>query len=317
MDVLVSIIVPVYNREELIEKTLNSIKQQSYLYWECILVDDGSSDKTLSILKRFIEKDYRFKLVQRPNSHIKGANSCRNFGFKVSKGEYVNWFDSDDIMHEDFISEKLRIFKKDITVDLVLSKTVRVSKDSRVYEDRTRFTNNLLEDYIRRKVSWYLPDGMFKRTFLNERIYFDENLKGGQDNDFYIKVLIEKPKVYVVDFYATFYLIHENSISNTLYRGGMTEQFYVYNFSHFKNLINHVNILRDNGLLSKRLRKHYFLAIKKKLPSIFYMKKMKIEFYKYLFELSSFDLFYMKEFSKIFLASISFLLVGKGEKLLK
>lgn len=317
MDALVSIIMPVYNREELIEKTLHSIIKQSYVNWECIIVDDGSNDDTVKIIKEFIEKDYRFSFIQRPLEYVKGANSCRNIGFKVSKGDYVNWFDSDDVMHEDFISKKLMIFKNDNTVDLVLSKTVKVSKDGKVYEDRTRLTNNLLEDYITRKVSWYLPDGMFKRTFFNERICFDEDLKGGQDNDFYIKVLIEKPKVHVIDFYATFYSIHENSISNTLYRGGMTEQYYAYNFSHFKSLINHVNLLKNNGLLSKRLKKHYFLAIKKKLPSVFYMKKMKTAFYKYLFELSSFDMFYMKEFGKIFLASISFLLVGKGEKLLK
>jgi glycosyltransferase involved in cell wall biosynthesis len=317
MNALVSIIVPVYNREELIEKTLHSIKKQSYVNWECILVDDGSYDNTVKIIKEIIEKDSRFRLIQRPLSYIKGANSCRNIGFQASKGDYVNWFDSDDIMHEDFISTKLIAFKNDNTVDLVLSKTVKVSKDGKVYEDRTHLTNNLLEDYITRKVSWYLPDGMFKRAFLDEKICFDEDLKGGQDNDFYIKALIEKPKVRVIDFYATFYIIHEDSISNTFYRGGLSEQYYVYNFSHFNSLINHVNLLKKDGLLSKRLKKHYFLAIKKKLPCVFYMKKMKTVFYKYLFELSSPDIFYMKEFCKIFLASISFLLIRKGEKLLK
>jgi len=274
MNELVSIIIPVYNSENLIKNTLESIKEQSYLNWECIIVDDGSIDKSIEIIEEFVKKDARFKLFLRPQNAPKGANSCRNFGFSKSTGAFVNWFDSDDTMHQDFIAKKLAAFVIDKDADLVLSKTVRIQKNKEpVFEKRTNLTNNLLEDYITRKVSWYMPDGMFKKDFFKEENFFDEHLKGGQDRDFYIKMLSKNPKVVIVDFYATYYLIHNQSTSEKLYRTFTSKENYIYNFSHFQSLINQVNFLNKADLLSENLKNHYFIEIKKKLPSVFYIRK--------------------------------------------
>ena len=103
---LVSIIIPVYNRETLISETLNSIEQQTYTKWECILVDDCSKDNTPAILKSYANKDTRFKYHERPTNRQKGANACRNYGFELCESTYVNWFDSDALMNVDFIKKK-------------------------------------------------------------------------------------------------------------------------------------------------------------------------------------------------------------------
>ena len=316
MNELVSIIIPVYNRENLIRNTLESIKEQSYLNWECIVVDDGSTDKSIEIVEEFVKKDARFKLFLRPQNAPKGANSCRNCGISKSTGTFVNWFDSDDTMHKDFIAKKIEVLLKNNEVDLVLSKTVRIEKNNeQVFEKRTNLTNNLLEDYITRKVSWYMPDGMFKKDFFKEENFFDKHLKGGQDKDFYISVLIKNPKVVIIDFYATFYLIHNDSISEKLYR--KSNESYLYNFSHFESLLNQIGLLNKTGLLSDRLKHHFFIELKKKLPSIFYVRKKVNLYYCTLFKLSLINGFYFKQWIKIFLASLSFLFFGKGEKLLK
>lgn len=316
MNELVSLIIPVYNRENLISNTLESIKEQSYLNWECIIVDDGSKDNTLEIIEEFVKKDARFKLFSRPQNAPKGANSCRNYGFIKSKGAFVNWFDSDDTMHQDFITKKLAAFVIDKEADFVLSKTVRIEKNKQsVFESRTNLTNNLLEDYITRKVSWYMPDGMFRKEFFKAENFFDKYLKGGQDRDFYISVLIKNPKVVLLDFYATFYLIHNESISEKLYR--KSNENYNYNFSHLESLIKQVNNLKKANLFSDCLKDHYFIEIKKKLPSVFYTRKKIIIFYATLFKLSLINRNYFKQWIKIFLASFSFLFFGKGEKLLK
>jgi len=318
MKKLVSIIIPVYNSEKLLNNTLESIKVQSYLNWECIIVDDGSTDKSIVIIEEFVKKDARFKLFLRPQNAPKGANSCRNHGFIKSTGDFVNWFDSDDTMHKDFIAKKLEAFINHEEADLVLSKTVRVEKNKEnVLEKRTNLTSKLLEDYITRKVSWYMPDGMFKKDFFKELNFFDEQLKGGQDRDFYIKMLSKNPKVDIIDFYATYYLIHNQSTSEKLYRTCNSKENYSYNFSHFESLINQVSFLKKADILSENLKDHYFMEIKKKLPSVFYIRKKVTIFYSTLFRLSSINGHYLKQWIKIFLASLSFLFLGKGEKLLK
>src|SRR5690554_597358 len=105
---LVSIIVPTYNRAHLIGETLDSVLAQTYANWECIVVDDGSTDGTEELLHAYIAKDVRFQYHKRPAEYIKGANSCRHIGFLEAKGKFVNWFDSDDIMHINHLAEKVK-----------------------------------------------------------------------------------------------------------------------------------------------------------------------------------------------------------------
>ena len=86
MNELVSIIIPVYNRASLLPETLDSIVAQSYKNFECILVDDGSTDNSIEIANIYTSKDKRFKVFSRPSNIKKGANACRNIGFFKSSG---------------------------------------------------------------------------------------------------------------------------------------------------------------------------------------------------------------------------------------
>jgi glycosyltransferase involved in cell wall biosynthesis len=115
---LVSIIIPTYNRVHLIKETLNSVAAQTYQNWECIIIDDGSTDETKIVIEGYVKIDNRFKYYRRPDEKQKGANSCRNYGFELSSGEYINWFDDDDIMLKNFLEEKIKLFTSEI--DLVI-----------------------------------------------------------------------------------------------------------------------------------------------------------------------------------------------------
>src|SRR5436190_24140540 len=97
-DNLVSIIIATYNRANLIGETLDTLKTQSYSNWECIIVDDGSSDNTEQVVSEFIKDDYRIKFFQRPNNIPKGPNGARNYGINQSQGEYIMSLDSDDFL---------------------------------------------------------------------------------------------------------------------------------------------------------------------------------------------------------------------------
>ena len=72
---LISIIIPTYNRAHLISETLDSILAQTYLNWECIVVDDGSTDTTADVMREYIKKNSRFQYHQRPDNRKKGPNS--------------------------------------------------------------------------------------------------------------------------------------------------------------------------------------------------------------------------------------------------
>ena len=96
---LVSIIMATYNREHYIAEALNSIKNQSYNNWECLIIDDGGTDKTEEVIKPLLKKDSRFKFYKRINKYKKGLSGSRNYGLDLAKGDYIIFFDDDDVVH--------------------------------------------------------------------------------------------------------------------------------------------------------------------------------------------------------------------------
>ena len=102
---MISVIVPVYNVEEYLEECLESIKRQTYTDIEVILVNDGSTDRSKEICERYCEKDSRFKLVNQEN---KGLSGARNRGMLESKGEFISFVDSDDILKEDMLEQLMK-----------------------------------------------------------------------------------------------------------------------------------------------------------------------------------------------------------------
>ena len=93
---LISIIIPTYNRAHLIGETLESVMAQTYTNWECLVVDDGSTDNTHEVANSYVLNDSRFIFVK--NERKKGAQGARNTGILHAKGEFIQFFDSDDIM---------------------------------------------------------------------------------------------------------------------------------------------------------------------------------------------------------------------------
>lgn len=121
MEPQLSIIIPVYNRAKVLIETLQSIREQTFTAFECLVVDDGSTDGTIELVREWTQQDDRFVLLQRPEDLPKGANSCRNLGFSKAQGHYVNWFDSDDLMVAEHYQEKVNMLLAHPTLDAVVS----------------------------------------------------------------------------------------------------------------------------------------------------------------------------------------------------
>lgn len=316
MNALVSIIIPVFNRANLIGETLLSIKEQTYENWECILIDDHSTDNTVEIIEIFLEDDKRFKLFTRPNNRTKGACSCRNYGFEKSKGIFVNWFDSDDIMHVDFILLKMKSFISDSSLDGVISKTAFFKnnvKDVYNYENRTSLSKQLLEDFISLKISWYLPDILWRKEFLKKKELFSEDLLMGQDRDFHIKMLAQKPKLSILDKYLTFYRKHDDSISSTYY----SNKYKKNTISHLNASIELVIFLEKRGLLSSRIKTLFFNSGILYLPCTFQNRMNNKKLIDYLRKLFVFNIAIIKNSIKFCIAFMAYKLTGKGYAILK
>lgn len=92
-----------YNRGHFICETLDSIINQTFQNWECLIIDDGSTDTTKEILQPYLQSDPRLKYFERNNDHKKGLPGCRNQGLEIAQGEYVVFFDDDDIIHPNLL----------------------------------------------------------------------------------------------------------------------------------------------------------------------------------------------------------------------
>jgi glycosyltransferase involved in cell wall biosynthesis len=97
---LVSIIIPCYNQGQYLQETLQSILDQTYSNWECLIINDGSIDNTDEIAQKWLQKDSRFSYYYQEN---RGVSSARNLGLRFLKGEFVQFLDSDDVLAIDKI----------------------------------------------------------------------------------------------------------------------------------------------------------------------------------------------------------------------
>ena len=97
----VTIIMATYNRAHFIVETLLSIQKQTFGDWECLIIDDGGTDNTHEVIAPILEKDTRFQFLKRPETYLKGLPGCRNYGLDLAKGDFIIFFDDDDIIHPD------------------------------------------------------------------------------------------------------------------------------------------------------------------------------------------------------------------------
>ena len=263
---LVSIIIPTYNRAHLIWETLNSVLAQTYTNWECIVVDDGSTDATDEVLATYVEKDSRFQYHHRPKDRPKGANACRNYGFELSEGEYVNWFDSDDLMTVDHILVKVQsILKTNTSYVIAQSKFFNAGCKDQDYNYILKDIN--LHNYITQKVNWLTYDILIKSKLAN-LIEFNESLRSGQEFNYFAKLVSLSTDCLLVQQVLTLRRCHKQSIQGKVQ--------------------SDKNLIRISQYLSHW---HVFLDLKDTLES-----RTKL----YLFRLIFQRLFYIKSFYKFF-----------------
>lgn len=214
---LVSVIIPTYNRAVLITETLESVLKQSYPNWECLVVDDGSTDNTHEVIKGYEEKDHRFFYHRRPGHLPKGANACRNFGFELSRGAYINWFDDDDIMHPEKLKWQVEALEQSSLNFAVCQTMMFEGKMENTIGLRTSSitSDNALDDFVGDRIKWLTQAPLFKKEFLlRTKLRFNEDLHRAQEWEFFVRLLAIEDKYLTDNRALVFFRQHANSISS-------------------------------------------------------------------------------------------------------
>lgn len=236
-ETFVSIIVPCYNQAHFLNEALQSVLEQTYLDWECIIVNDGSSDNSEEIAINWTEKDTRFKYFHKENG---GLANARNFGIQRAKHNIILPLDSDDKINKNLILEVINEFNNS-QADIVHYDVEFFGEKKGVYP---------LPNYSYKKLllrNTFIACTPFRKDNCLKIGGYDEKLKSFEDWDLWIRMLNENSKVVKINKTLYYYRKHkEGSLSNkfsetpklyfSLYDYIYTKNKTIYD-AHFKNPI--------------------------------------------------------------------------------
>ncbi|WP_291047304.1 glycosyltransferase family 2 protein [Empedobacter sp. UBA1574] len=198
---LISIIIPVYNSEKNILETLKSVHNLSYENYECILIDDGSIDKSKNIISNYIKDIPQFKLISIDNS---GVCTARNIGVEKANGKFLLFLDSDDLLENNFLNETFNNY--DNWTDVVATKVIFFGRSSGEYLPNYFNINDLLHE--NKLVITCLIE---KDKFLDVG-GFNTNMKDGfEDWDFWIRYINKFPNVRIIETTKFYYRLQQKS----------------------------------------------------------------------------------------------------------
>jgi glycosyltransferase involved in cell wall biosynthesis len=223
--VLVSIIVPVYNGAGFIPDTLESVRRQTHPEWECIIIDDGSTDNTAAIVKREIAGDPRFIYTYQPNA---GLSAARNAGIERAKGAYFQFLDADDVLLPSKLTEQLDCMIRDKAevsyTDYRTGCATDVYRPAEFYKPAQFHSAELLAELITRWESmliipphcWLFHASLFKA----KKLRFDAELPNHEDFDCWINIFRLSPTVVYLDKKLAIYRVSAGSMSRNMIRMG-------------------------------------------------------------------------------------------------
>ncbi len=198
----VSIITPCFNREKFIAETLDCIQRIDYSNWECIVVDDGSTDNSGKIIQEFVQKDNRFKYIYHTN---RGISITKNTAVANSCGKYIFPLDSDDLISPFYIKEAVEIMESNRNVKVVYAAgaTFGIKKRKWHLNDYT-FKDLLISNCIHNSA-------LFRRIDFDKCGGYDPDLVINEDWDLWINILKNGGEVVKIKKEYFFYRKHDES----------------------------------------------------------------------------------------------------------
>ena len=187
---MVDIIVPVFNQEAVVAETVNSVLQQTFLKWNLIIINDGSTDRTPEILSQFAELDKRIEIVN--GFHIsKGACQARNLGFCSGKAPYVLFLDSDDVLEESCLEHRVSSLRMNEGLDFVIGNTLLFDTQPNdldiLWNEATCDARADLLRFLRQDMPWHTMGPLWRRASFTRLGGWNECLDAFQDWELHVR----------------------------------------------------------------------------------------------------------------------------------
>ena len=194
-DVILSIVIPIFEKKELVSEMISSILENDFQDWELLAVDDGSLDDTLAFLQHYADEDSRIKLITR-NRLPKGAPTCRNIGLEHARGNYIIFFDSDDYITPTCLKQRVKAMEARPDLDFLVFPSGQMRNKS--FDSQTperafgyRIFDDDLSAFIRKTLPFIVCNNIYRTKALREKgIMWDTNLQSLQDSDFNIRCIL-------------------------------------------------------------------------------------------------------------------------------
>ena len=231
---MISIVMPVYNAENYLKKSIESILNQTYPVWELLLIDNGSEDDSLRICKEYAKQDERIWVIHQFQN--KGVSAARNLGLEKVSGEYVTFLDADDWIAPDYLKQ-LKDMAKDTQADMLVCEFQKVydkqrSEEEVLVKDKEGQTSNFgvkvyqREEYISQCLlngythCW----GVFYKLSLLDGLRFQTKITIGEDVLFLIDAILQAEKIVVTEYDGYRYYINQNGAMNRKFTPSYMDQ---------------------------------------------------------------------------------------------
>ena len=294
-----SIIMPVYNSCKIIEKSLTSVINQTYIDWELIIIDDGSTDNTVEIIKKIIKDDKRVNVYHQKNM---GPGMARNSGISKAKGEYIVFIDSDDYIPQNFLEGiSLNLINNPDVIFLSIireDENGNIKKKINVKNFSKYDKDDFLNFIITGKMPWGANSKVVKRDVIKNNVFLD--LDVGEELIYSYNLIKNSNKIIFLD--DVFYHYIDNK--NGQHKKGGCDPWYdilVFTQNYMKNLgvdkkhSKAINCLAVKSLIISMYRyscNYNFFCAKKKM-------KNNIKKYKEEFNLNEIEFSYLDKNSRI------------------
>ena len=248
---LVTVIITCYNKARYIPDAIQSVLNQTYSNIECILIDDGSTDNSGDIVRKYRDNDNRLRYFLKKKE---GAGSARNFGVEKSQGKWIQFLDGDDYLSIDKIEKTMEyVDKLSYDEDVVFYSDYKIIRENQPgFEKEFRFkqlnTEQLIKELIGRKFGLDAPtplhvNNTFHKREIFKKINFDESLTCFEDYLFFYRQLSTGVQFIHTPCIGMTYRSNPEGISKVpddLYVGYVQflENLFAYNINHFEQVIN-------------------------------------------------------------------------------
>jgi glycosyltransferase involved in cell wall biosynthesis len=274
---IISIIIPTYNRCNLLPRAINSVLNQSFKNFELIIVDDGSTDETKKIIEKYLKKNSRIKYIYQKNSG--SPAQPRNTGIKIAKGNYIAFLDHDDEWFNDKLEKQIKMYiknNKDNKIGLVGCGAISINTKSKE-KKIIKFPPSLKiksAKALKKIIPYSCSSIMIKKSIFQEIGLFDEKMRVSDDYDMYIRISRKYRFIFIQEPLFNYY-IHENNLSksNSLINENMIKDVQKIIKKHKKIFSKYPNIYSK---ILKKIGTYYMLKNNHQLASKYFIKSIKV-----------------------------------------